>query len=79
MGCAPKRAPKPKKAPSLKVVATVVLAGVKMQNMAREWSEQKKLKASLVKGLENLRSERKEKGGRQGLGGKGKAGRGGVR
>lgn len=67
----------------------MVLAGVKMQNMAREWSEQKKLKASLVKGLENLRSERlemvgrKEKGGKQVLkhrqGQKGKGAKGAVR
>ena len=66
MGVAPKREPKTKEAPKLKVVATMVLASCRMKRQASEWAQQKKLKASLVKGLENLRNEQRQGKGKKG-------------
>lgn len=46
---------KPRKKPSLKVVALMVVAQVRMRNLQREWAVQKKLQASLVKKAEQVR------------------------
>lgn len=39
----------------------MIIAGVRMQRMAREWAAEKKVKAALLKGLENVRRKRKER------------------
>jgi hypothetical protein len=43
------------KRPTLKVVAVMVLAQVRMRRMQREWAVQKKLQASLIKKAEQVR------------------------
>lgn len=43
------------KKPTLKVVAVMVLAQVRMRRMQREWAVQKKLQASLIKKAEQVR------------------------
>lgn len=57
MGLAPEKRPKSRKPPTLRVVATMVLASCRMKNWANEWSQQKKLKASLVRGLETMKAK----------------------
>lgn len=44
-----------KKKPTLKVVAVMVLAQVRMQRLQREWAVQKRLQASLIKKAEQVR------------------------
>ena len=39
----------------------MVLASCKLRRWAKQWSAQKKIKMSLVKGLENLREEKRLK------------------
>ncbi len=57
MGLAPEKRPKSRKPPTLRVVATMVLASCRMRKWASEWSQQKKLKASLLRGLEIMKAK----------------------
>ncbi len=50
------------KKPSLKAVALMIIAGARMQRMAKKWAAEKQIKSGLVKGLENVRRRRKGKG-----------------
>lgn len=59
MGVAPEHKPKVHKPPKLKVVARMVIATVRMKNWAKDWEEQKKIKAGLLKGLEKLQKIQK--------------------
>lgn len=68
------------KKPSFKAVALMIIAGVRMQRLARNWAAEKKVKAALIRGLESVRRRRKEREGEgkegkvraEGEGGKGK-------
>ena len=56
----------------------MVLASCRMKRWAREWGVQKKVKASLVRGLENLKEEQRVKGRGNGkVKGRGSRGSGG--
>jgi hypothetical protein len=39
----------------------MIIAGTRMQRMAKNWAKEKNVKAGLVKGLENVRMRRKER------------------
>ena len=49
------------KKPSLKAVALMIVAGARMQRMAKEWAAEQKVRVALLKGLENVRRKRKER------------------
>ena len=61
LGVAPEKRSEASKRPTLKVVATMVLAGCKMKRMAGEWSQQKKMRASLAKALDGGKAREKLK------------------
>ena len=46
----------------------MVLAGCRLKRLAHEWAEQKKVKASLVRGLEALKEEQRSKAKGRGSG-----------
>ena len=61
MGVAPE--PKVKRRqPRFRVIAMMALAGVRLQRLRREWAGQKKIKASLIKMVEQKRQSRKSSG-----------------
>lgn len=39
----------------------MVVAGVRMQRMSKEWAVEKKIRIGLLKGLENVRRRRRER------------------
>jgi hypothetical protein len=55
MGVKIPRKVRPKKAPSLRVVAIMVLAGVKMRRRQAEWAVHLELKALIVKTKNSMR------------------------
>ena len=58
MGVAPDQKTKEKK-PTLRTVGLMVVAGIRMQRLQKEWAVQKKVQASLVKKAEGMRREKR--------------------
>ena len=62
MGVTPDRKTREKK-PTLKAVALMVVASVRMQRLRREWAMQRKLQAALVKKAEQVKRSSRKSGG----------------
>ena len=59
MGIKPDQKTKEKK-PTLRTVGLMVLAGVRMQRLQKEWAVQNKVQASLVKKAEGMKREKRK-------------------